>query len=416
MEKELKNNYGLGIFGALVGALIGAIPWVLMYIFSDMMYAILSIAIVLCSYYGYKMTKAKIDKKLPIIISVSSFIAITVTMFIMIPICVMVKNAVPICIEALKILYSNNDFLNALSTDYLISLLFSFVVISGIVINLNKQIRAGIDRKNIKLIANDAGNDTYSKEEIEIVRQAFEKNEAMDKEHIITKELIIEELEKNFDEKKARGIFDYLKIQNIIKKRTEKYYFSEKAQSSALYRYGITNLKTFIIVILIATVLAGAIIYSEQKQQEEINNSAIDSKEYELGIDSLKLQLPEDMAILSEEQIRHYFGEEYAQVYDCLAVSNDFKKIIMVFTDEKTEENKDQTPKEYIEEEMRNKDLKINEKKIGVNTFYSVELTYVDKGTEYVSVNYVYDGGDKFICIVCDTLANDKIKLEDIVR
>ena len=72
MEEKVKNNYLLGVIGALVGALVGAIPWILMYIFANMMYSILAILIVLCSFYGYKLTKAKIDKKLPIILSISS--------------------------------------------------------------------------------------------------------------------------------------------------------------------------------------------------------------------------------------------------------------------------------------------------------------------------------------------------------
>ena len=63
MEEQTKNKYVIGVIGALIGALIGAIPWVLMYIFANMMYALLSMLIVLCSYYGYKLTKAKIDKK-----------------------------------------------------------------------------------------------------------------------------------------------------------------------------------------------------------------------------------------------------------------------------------------------------------------------------------------------------------------
>ena len=74
MEEKVKNNYALGIIGALIGAFIGAVPWVLMYVFANMMYSILAILIVLCSFYGYKLTKAKIDKKLPVILSIASFI------------------------------------------------------------------------------------------------------------------------------------------------------------------------------------------------------------------------------------------------------------------------------------------------------------------------------------------------------
>ena len=68
MEEKVNNRYFLGGIGALIGALVGAIPWVLLYVFADLMYSLLAIIIVICSFYGYKLTKAKIDKKLPIIL------------------------------------------------------------------------------------------------------------------------------------------------------------------------------------------------------------------------------------------------------------------------------------------------------------------------------------------------------------
>ena len=86
MEEQTKNKYLIGILGALLGAFIGSIPWILLYVFGNMIYAILSILIVAGAFYGYKLTKAKIDKKLPIILSIASFIAITATMLLIIPI------------------------------------------------------------------------------------------------------------------------------------------------------------------------------------------------------------------------------------------------------------------------------------------------------------------------------------------
>ena len=71
-DEQTKNKYFIGVLGALIGAFIGAIPWILMYVFASMMYAVLSLLIVICSFYGYKLTKAKMDKKLPIILSITS--------------------------------------------------------------------------------------------------------------------------------------------------------------------------------------------------------------------------------------------------------------------------------------------------------------------------------------------------------
>ena len=48
-----------------------------------------------------------------------------------------------------------------------------------------------------------------------------------------------------------------------LKKKSNKYYFSEKAQKSAWYRYGVTSIRTFVIVMVIALILACIIIFTE---------------------------------------------------------------------------------------------------------------------------------------------------------
>lgn len=419
MENEVKNNYFIGIIGALIGAFIGAIPWILMYVFANMMYAILAILIVICSFYGYKITKAKIDKKLPIILSITSFVSITITMFVIIPISMMIQNGVEVSIGTLQFIYSYDQFLTAIVGDYIISLLFCIAIISGIIINLNKQIKNGVESKDIKIISQDSGNGTYSKEEIEIVKNAFEKNDCMNKNHTISKELILEELERNFDNEKATKIFDYLKIQQIIKKKSGKYYFSEKAQKSALYRYGITSLRTFVIVIIIAIVLAGIIIFTEEKNNSNTNNlvannenNTVENRTYDFGVNNLKLEVPEDMFVLSDSEINTYFGTSYANTYDFIAVSSDFNRIVMALETEKT----DKSAKEYLKEAIGDDTVQIKEEKIEDNTFYTATYTYEDNEQNYVAINCVYDAGDKFICMILDSLESNQINLKDVIR
>ena len=45
-----------------------------------------------------------------------------------------------------------------------------------------------------------------------------------------------------------------------------------------------------------------------------------------LSNDGVDLVFPEDMIQISNEQIAYYLGEDYANIYDCVAVSQDFKK------------------------------------------------------------------------------------------
>ena len=266
-------RYFLGTIGALLGAFIGAIPWVLAYVFGNVIYALLSIIIVVCAFYGYKITKAKMDKKLPIILAIVSFIVITVVMLIIIPLILMHKSEIPLTWEYFKAIYAEQEYITAFIKDYIISLLFCAIVIGGIIVNLNKQIKHGVAEKDIKIVTQGVENDKFSKEDIEKARDVFEANDALGKKHTITKELIIEELQKEFGTQKGIEIFEYLKIEGVIKKKTNKYYFSEKAEKSPYYRYGLTSLKVFIVVLVIATILALAIVFYEDKYQENNTNT-----------------------------------------------------------------------------------------------------------------------------------------------
>ena len=59
------KNYVLGVIGSIIGALIATLPWILMYIYGEMMLSLLAILIAFGAFYGYKLFKGKIDKKLP---------------------------------------------------------------------------------------------------------------------------------------------------------------------------------------------------------------------------------------------------------------------------------------------------------------------------------------------------------------
>ena len=425
MEEEVRNNYVLGALGALVGAFIGAIPWILMYVFGNMMYSLLAILIVLCSFYGYKLTKAKIDKKVPVILSIASFISITVTMFVIIPMCLMAKEGMPISMEDFVTLYQYDEFTSAMIQDYIVALLFCLVVIGGIVYNLNKQIKEGKESKDIKLLSNDVSNEVFSNEDIEKVKAVFGKSDAMTKNHTISKELVMEELYKEFDEQKANGIFNYLKAQRIIKKKSRQYYFSEKAQKSTWHRYGITSLKTFVIVMVLAIIIAGVIIFVENDTNNdnlnELQDSALTdttrSNVYDVGVDNIKLEFPEDIVILTQEETAYYFGEMYASAYDCLAMSSDFSKMVMVFSDEKSNYDVEYTAEEYLKAALDNAEIEVKEQEISGHTFYMTEQTYEeDDGNSYVEADYVYDAGDRFICMIFDSLESDRIDVSQIIK
>ena len=422
MEEKIKNKYLIGTIGAMIGALIGAIPWILLYIFGNMMYAFLAIIIVVCSFYGYKLTKAKIDKKLPIILSITSFVSITVTMFLIIPVCYMAEELGQVNFEYLQAIYNNSEFLGAITTDYIISLLFCLATIGILIYNLNQQLKKGVE--NIKILSRDISNKQFSNEDIKKVREAFEKNNATNRKQTITKELIMEDLIKIFGEEKAEQIFNYLKIQEIIKKKSNKYYFSEKAQESIWYRYGIANLRTFLIVLVIAIILAFIIVYSEQNTANDAANELLQeiaSNEpggvFELGVDDLKIELPDNMVVLTEEQIARGFGEEYKNAYDLFATSTDFNQTLMIFKDSKSNYEKEYKPEEYLKAVLQDDTLEIEELKIKDNIFYYVERPYsTNDDLRGIVIDGIFVTEDEYICILIDTPQDNQLDIENLIK
>lgn len=146
------KNYVLGVIGSIIGALIATLPWILMYIYGEMMISLLAILIAFGAFYGYKLFKGKIDKKLPIIISVVSIIAISIATLIIIPGALLIEAGVDANIENFKILYEDSEFFSAIMKDYVISIIFTIIGISGVVINLKKQLNSGVSSEEITLM------------------------------------------------------------------------------------------------------------------------------------------------------------------------------------------------------------------------------------------------------------------------
>lgn len=149
------KNYILGVVGSIIGALIATLPWILMYIYGEMMLSLLAILIAFGAFYGYKLFKGKIDKKLPIIVSVVSIIAISIATLLIIPFALLMEANLEASFENLKILYENSEFFSAIMRDYVISVIFTIIGISGVVISLKKQLNNGISTEKITLINKD---------------------------------------------------------------------------------------------------------------------------------------------------------------------------------------------------------------------------------------------------------------------
>lgn len=138
MEKE--KNYVLGIIGAIIGGLIASLPWIICYVYLEMLWSLLALPIAWAALKGYRLLKGKEDKKLPIIIGAISIIDITIVTLVIIPLLLLAQEGLSVDFEMLKLLYEFDEFKSAIIKDYIFSLLFTVLGISGVISNLKKEV------------------------------------------------------------------------------------------------------------------------------------------------------------------------------------------------------------------------------------------------------------------------------------
>ncbi|MGE5455806.1 MAG: hypothetical protein ACM3O4_01690 [Ignavibacteriales bacterium] len=245
-ESETKNRIWIGIVGAFIGASIAAIPWIVAYVYAEMILSLLAILIAAGALTGYKKFKGEINENLPIIIVVISILVVTITTLIVIPLLILAKEGYAITLGNLKILYQYNDFTQAIIKDYVISIIFTFLGISGVVTNVKNQLRNDPNDKDIKAyVPNQSSFINYKM--VNEIKESFLSLGAMSKETALPKNIIIDELKVT----NPKLEFNNLRMQQIIRRYKGKYYFSERAVLSFWYRYLPLYLKIFFIMLVL---------------------------------------------------------------------------------------------------------------------------------------------------------------------
>ncbi len=420
MEENQKNNYLLGIVGAVLGAFIGTIPWILIYVFANMMIAIVSVLIAICSYFGYKFTKAKIDKKLPIIVGAASLFAITVSTFVIIPLCIFAQEGISVTLANFKIIYTYSGFIR----DFIITIVFTIVGTSGVIATINRQIKDGVDPDEIKITNPNNQFQVVSPEELENVESIFERSNAFDKDNTISKEEFLQELMTSETELRSKQIFALLRNQGIIRKSGGKYYFCEKmaidptrqSKKIALIAIIVTFTVIAVMIVLVASTGSG----SKSKNKTNTTNNVIVSnyagtnveeyeKEHVISDINIKYVPPTDMIILTKSEINQYMGEGYSDLYDVISMNETGKKLVYVFKVE-GEEIKDYTSEEYLTKSLTNSEHgDVTKESIAGLEFAKVEMVKDDSetGEKYIENCYVYKYDNKFLCIDYWRLSTD---------
>ena len=101
----MEKNYFNGILGAFIGGLIATLPWILAYVYGNMIIAALAVIIAIGALKGYQLLNGKVDKKLPIIIAIVSLLCVTISTLVIIPLLLLLKEGVGATFSNLKIFY-----------------------------------------------------------------------------------------------------------------------------------------------------------------------------------------------------------------------------------------------------------------------------------------------------------------------
>ena len=133
-------DYVKGIIGGILGGLVASIPWILIYIYGNMILSVLAFIIAFGVNYGYRLLKGKVDKHLPLIITITSIAIVVVVTTVIIPLLLLQKEGYYANFYNLQLLYSDSTYVRAVLKDLVISVIFTFLGISGIVRQIKDEV------------------------------------------------------------------------------------------------------------------------------------------------------------------------------------------------------------------------------------------------------------------------------------
>ena len=271
MESEAKKqgSYVTGIIGAILGGTIATIPWVLVYVYGNVMLSLLAVLIAAGEFYGYKICRGKMEKKLPAIIMILAIIIVTVVTLLVIPALLLAKEGLPVTTQAIKNLYSFGEFSTAIIKDYAISVIFTILGASVVTSSIKKQLADNVSNVTLDF-SNNEEQKRLKEEAIKVLKPVFQRYDALHEDSTMTKEEIFAEVEQN-----SKIYFNCLKNYGIIKKYKGRYYYDESAEKNEKTKSSAGKISfiiaTVLIVILVITVVLGGTNSTTLIQNEDVS-------------------------------------------------------------------------------------------------------------------------------------------------
>ncbi len=316
------------IFGAVLGAIIFSLPWVLVYVFLNYILSILAFITAIGSLKFYKLFGGKVNKKTGIVITCSSIFAISLATFVFIPILYIYKEANVIDFNYFFYIYSKDLFLSAIIKDYVISILFTFLGISGVIKSINfEAYKVTSDLVDVSLLDFD--------DKVSYIYKIYEKYNAFDKKSAIPKSILLEEL--NVADK--FNFVNYMIKSGVIISRFNKTYFDKdilkdenKCKKNAKKR----NIKIILLSIVISLfviilMFLPTILTSKDNDSNSTHNTK-DIKDKSYVYKNISIVLPETFKKYEENEddisyLNYGQGEVYQVILSEVNLELDDEKI-----------------------------------------------------------------------------------------
>ena len=400
----MPNKFFKGIIGSILGAIIFSIPWILIYVYANYILSILAAIIAYGSLLFYKKFGGEITKKTGVVITISSLLAITLATFVIIPLCLIAKEGYGLSFEYYQILFASGDFVSAIMQDYIISVIFTFLGISGVIASINKEAyRINKDGQD------DNENIAYApfEEQVKYLESVYAKYDAFSKEKAIPSSILLGELNiKN----KLKLIKD-MESKGIIVSPFNKSYFDKSAVEdkniAKKNRRKNILLPTFagIIIGVIALLIIFIAIGSTEEEATTNNNNqeeAINTQEF--TYQNIKITLPNTFKKNEEtDDYISYLNYSYDDpVYEIMLQQYDFKD-----TDIQTSEEYQNSYLAYLKESFDIKsteDITIDSKK-----GFEIKMFSLEYPEEYY-ISYVVFDDDYVYIIMYFTAFDEEVK------
>ena len=134
----MKNkNYGLGILGALIGGIIGSIPWIVIALTTNFFIGWLGFVIGISALYGYKKLGGIEDKYAKWIILGATVISVIFAQFFTVFFQIY-QLGYEVSLDNTIIIFQDGEFVKAFLTDIAIGLVIAFLGIKSLFDNLGK--------------------------------------------------------------------------------------------------------------------------------------------------------------------------------------------------------------------------------------------------------------------------------------